>query len=102
MDVDNSDNVYVVGYVSGVLDGQSSAGGSDVVIQKYDSSGVKQWTRLRGSNSNDQGYGGTQYHCSCPVSSDKLLMAVLLLIALCCSVPLHHFFPKIGRVLFSL
>lgn len=59
MDVDNEDNVYIVGYVSGALDGQSNAGSSDFVLQKYDSSGMKKWTRLRGSSSGDKGFGGT-------------------------------------------
>lgn len=58
VDIDNNDDVYVVGYVSGVLDGQSNAGGDDFVLRKYDSSGVKKWTRLKGSTSGDYGNGG--------------------------------------------
>lgn len=57
--IDNSDSVYVIGSVVGPLDGQTNAGNADIVLQKYNSSGVKQWTRLRGSSGGDSGYAGT-------------------------------------------
>jgi uncharacterized protein (UPF0548 family) len=40
--VDGSGNVYVTGYTYGGLDGNTNAGGSDMFLVKYDSSGVKQ------------------------------------------------------------
>lgn len=51
----------MVGSISGPLDGQANAGSTDIVLQMYNSSGVKQWTRLRGSSGGDTGYGGTSY-----------------------------------------
>ncbi len=46
--VDSSDNAYVAGYTNGNLDGQIKAGTNDLFLVKYNSSGVKQWTRLLG------------------------------------------------------
>jgi hypothetical protein len=40
--VDSSNNVYVSGYTDGGLDGNTSSGGSDLILVKYNSSGVKQ------------------------------------------------------------
>lgn len=56
--VDSNNNVYMVGGVYGVLDGQTSAGDSDIVLLKYSASGSKQWTSLVGSVGYDFGNGG--------------------------------------------
>ena len=40
--VDSSGNVYAAGYTSGALDGNTNAGGYDLFVVKYNSSGVKQ------------------------------------------------------------
>ena len=40
--VDSSGNVYAAGTTHGALDGNTSAGGSDLFVVKYNSSGVKQ------------------------------------------------------------
>ncbi|MDI7230300.1 SBBP repeat-containing protein [Leptospira santarosai] len=45
---DSSNNVYVTGYTTGNLDGQPLTGIQDSFIIKYNSSGVKQWTRASG------------------------------------------------------
>lgn len=52
--VDGSGNVYVTGYTSGVL-GSSSAGGDDVFVRKYDSSGNVLWTAQLGGAGDDYG-----------------------------------------------
>ena len=39
---DSSNNVYVTGYTNGGLDGNTSAGSSDLFLVKYDSGGNKQ------------------------------------------------------------
>ena len=39
---DSSDNVYVTGDTYGGLDGNTNAGGSDLFVVKYNSSGTKQ------------------------------------------------------------
>ena len=39
---DSSGNVYVTGSASGALDGNTSAGNSDLFVVKYNSSGTKQ------------------------------------------------------------
>ena len=54
--VDSSNNLYVVGYTAGGLDGNTSAGHTDVFVTKYNSSGVKQFTKQFGvSGSNTEG-----------------------------------------------
>jgi hypothetical protein len=45
---DTSGNVYVAGYTSGGLDGNTLAGTTDFFVTKYNSSGVKQYTRQLG------------------------------------------------------
>lgn len=51
--VDSSGNVFIAGCVQGSVDGQTYAGGNDIVIAKYDSSGTKQWARLLGTTGSD-------------------------------------------------
>lgn len=57
--VDADGNSYVTGYTDGEFSGTVSAGGDDVFITKYDSSGNHLWVRLLGSVNNDNGYGVT-------------------------------------------
>jgi len=57
--VDSSDNIYVTGYTEGGLDGNTSSGGRDMFLVKYNSSGTKQWTKQLGTSSTDIGYGVT-------------------------------------------
>jgi hypothetical protein len=45
---DASGNVYVAGYTRGGLDGNTLTGTYDLFVTKYDSSGVKQYTRQLG------------------------------------------------------
>eukprot|EP01031_Cornospumella_fuschlensis_P024381 gene24381-29476_t len=51
--VDNSGSVYVTGFVSGSIHGQSFAGAWDLVLTKYSSGGSREWTRLVGGGGND-------------------------------------------------
>ena len=44
---------YVAGNTYGGLDGNSSAGGSDLFVVKYNSSGTKQWTEQLGTSSKE-------------------------------------------------
>jgi hypothetical protein len=56
--VDSSGNVYVVGFTSGELPGQTSEGGvGDAFIRKYNSDGDEQWTRQFGTSSQDAASG---------------------------------------------
>jgi acyl-CoA thioesterase FadM len=55
--VDGSGNVYVTGWTEGGLDGNPSAGLTDIFVVKYDSAGVKQWVRQLGTSGWDVGYG---------------------------------------------
>jgi uncharacterized delta-60 repeat protein len=50
--VDSSGNVYVTGYTD-----SQGAGGPDVLIAKYNTSGTIQWQRVLGSSSTEAGYG---------------------------------------------
>ena len=43
--VDADGNVYLAGQVRGALPGQSSAGGGDAFVQKYDAAGNLLWAR---------------------------------------------------------
>jgi len=57
LSVDSSGNVYAAGWTKGVLYGTSNAGGQDIFVVKYNSAGVKQWTRQMGTSSDDVAYG---------------------------------------------
>ncbi len=52
---DSSVNVYVTGVTEGGLDGNTIAGINDLIVVKYNSSGVKQWTQQLGTSSTDDG-----------------------------------------------
>ena len=47
--VDSGGNSYVTGYTAGNLDGVALTGAWDVFVIKYNTSGVKQWTKLLGA-----------------------------------------------------
>jgi len=53
----DASGVYVTGYTNGTLPGQSSAGGCDAFVSKYDLGGVEEWTRQFGSESDDYAFG---------------------------------------------
>ncbi len=54
--VDSDDNVVVVGYTGGDLDGNVSLGFTDVIVTKYTSTGSRLWTEQLGTDSYDNGY----------------------------------------------
>ena len=54
---DSSGNVYVTGGTKGGLDGNTSAGNTDLFVIKYNSSGTKQWTKQLGSSGRDSANG---------------------------------------------
>ena len=56
---DSSGNVYVTGGTKGELDGNTSAGNTDLFVIKYNSSGTKQWTKQLGTSSIDIANGVT-------------------------------------------
>ena len=56
---DSSGNVYVTGGTKGGLDGNTSAGNTDLFVIKYNSSGTKQWTKQLGSSGRDSANGIT-------------------------------------------
>ena len=51
--------LYVAGYVSGLLPGQSGAGGAnvDAFVRRYDFNGNETWTRQFGTTDSDKAYG---------------------------------------------
>jgi hypothetical protein len=54
--IDTSGNVYVTGYsASTTVNGETSNGGTDIIIGKYNSAGTLQYTILAGGSSTDQG-----------------------------------------------
>jgi uncharacterized delta-60 repeat protein len=50
---DSSGNLYVTGFTDGGLDGNTQAGYTDFFVSKYNSAGVKQWTRQLGATNTD-------------------------------------------------
>jgi len=57
---DSSNNVYVVGFTSGIFDPTSVSGTEDFFVTKYSSIGVLQWIRQLGaSGEKTQGHGVT-------------------------------------------
>jgi len=54
---DAATNVYVAGYGLAQIDGQTNAGGADLLLAKFDPLGTRQWTRLWGGAANDYAYG---------------------------------------------
>lgn len=56
---DSSNSIYVFGETSGNLDGNTSLGGRDFFLIKYDSAGNKQWTQQMGSSSREDARGIT-------------------------------------------
>ena len=55
--VDASGNIYVSGAVTGTLDGQTSQGGEDLILSKFDALGNHLWSRQWGSPGDDQSTG---------------------------------------------
>jgi len=53
---DASGGFAVAGYTNGALPGQTSAGGIDVFVSKYDASSTQLWTRQFGTSTNDLAY----------------------------------------------
>lgn len=47
--IDGNGNVSITGWTAGNLDGFANPGGADVFLAKFNSSGIKQWTRLLGT-----------------------------------------------------
>jgi hypothetical protein len=50
-------SVYVAGFTSGVLPGQTNSGGIDAFVRKYDLDGSEIWTRQFGTSSRDYAWG---------------------------------------------
>lgn len=55
--VDAAGNIYTAGYTSGALPGQTSLGGADLFVRKYDHLGNEQWSRQFGTSSTDVALG---------------------------------------------
>ncbi|HOW52486.1 MAG TPA: DUF1566 domain-containing protein [bacterium] len=53
--VDSNDNIYVTGETGGDLDGNTSAGNSDIFLTKWNSDGTKAWTKQWGNDQPDTG-----------------------------------------------
>ncbi|MBO3457139.1 SBBP repeat-containing protein [Aetokthonos hydrillicola Thurmond2011] len=54
--LDSNGNIYITGNTTGSLGG-TNAGGSDVFIAKYNSSGTRLWTKQLGTNTDDYSGG---------------------------------------------
>lgn len=47
--VDGNGNVFVTGFTGGSLDGNTSAGGNDIFLSKWNANGTKAWTKQLGT-----------------------------------------------------
>jgi hypothetical protein len=52
--VDSSGNIYVAGWSKGGLDGNTNSGNADIILMKYNSSGIKQWIIQLGTSSGEK------------------------------------------------
>ncbi|MFA5859070.1 MAG: SBBP repeat-containing protein [Elusimicrobiota bacterium] len=52
---DSSDNIFVTGWTLGGLDGNNYYGSRDIFLVKYNTNGVKQWTRQIGTATDEDG-----------------------------------------------
>ncbi|WP_413410340.1 SBBP repeat-containing protein [Prochlorococcus sp. MIT 1313] len=52
-------SIYIAGYTSGNLDGQTNSGSNDAFLTKYNADGAKDWTQLLGTNLYDSAYALT-------------------------------------------
>lgn len=70
--IDTSGNSFITGYSTGSLDSQILTGTKDMFISKYDTSGVKQWTKLLGVNGKETNGNGIAIDSSgnCFVAGD--------------------------------
>ena len=55
--LDSSNNIFVAGHVKVALDDQTFSGENDFFLQKYNQTGIKQWTKTKGTSNADQAYG---------------------------------------------
>ena len=56
--IDENDNIFIAGYTTGALDGYAMTGTIDSFLSKFNSEGVKQYTRLLGvAGKETRGYG---------------------------------------------
>ncbi|OGT27859.1 MAG: hypothetical protein A2Z17_01365, partial [Gammaproteobacteria bacterium RBG_16_66_13] len=53
----DASGIYVAGFTDGTLPGQTSAGGRDAFVHKYDAAGNEVWTRQFGTASEDFAFG---------------------------------------------
>ncbi|WP_298273134.1 SBBP repeat-containing protein [Geobacter sp.] len=51
--LDATGNVFITGYASGIFDGNSYRGGSDIFVVKFDVNGKKLWSTQIGNDNND-------------------------------------------------
>ena len=55
--LDASGNIFITGWTSGGLDGNSNQGAADILLIKFDNNGTKLWTKQYGSSGDEQGVG---------------------------------------------
>jgi hypothetical protein len=57
LSIDSSGNVYISGTTEGSLHGNTHAGGKDAFVTKYNSNGLRLWTRQLGTAGEDRSMG---------------------------------------------
>ncbi len=57
--LDSSNNIFDAGHVKVALDDQKVTSASDLFLQKYNQSGIKQWTKVKDTSDYDTANGFT-------------------------------------------
>jgi len=55
--VDSLGSIFVAGQTGGSMDGNTTAGSTDIFLTRWDDDGTKAWTKQWGTSSSDYGYG---------------------------------------------
>lgn len=55
--VDGDGNIFAAGWTTGELDGNTTSGGEDIYLTKWNADGTKAWTKQWGTDHDDRGQG---------------------------------------------
>ncbi len=62
LNIDESDNIYITGYTHGALEGFSNLGGRDIILSKFNSLGIMQYSKQWGSLYDDTPFASEYFN----------------------------------------